>query len=119
MIVREGGFGTQVRAVRVLSERDADLGTLILKFDSCDRPDVICDTFFTRPPPRPPVPIVDLCEALESPSRYGSKLIAMIGMLTTINEQPALTATCETAPSSGGLTWSNTVLLPRLSGSRS
>jgi hypothetical protein len=36
----------------------------------------------------------------------------MVGMLTTLNGVPTMTATCESVLASGGLTWTNAVLLP-------
>jgi hypothetical protein len=36
----------------------------------------------------------------------------MVGVLTTVRGWPALTAACDTALTSGGLTWINAVLLP-------
>jgi hypothetical protein len=36
----------------------------------------------------------------------------MVGTLTTLHGSPTLTATCKNALSSGGLTWTNSVLLP-------
>ena len=36
----------------------------------------------------------------------------MVGMLTTLNGLPALTATCDSALTLEGLTWINAVLLP-------
>ncbi len=56
--------------------------------------------------------MVDLCEALKTPDRYASKLIVMVGMLTTVRGWPALTASCDSMLASGGLTWTNAVLLP-------
>jgi hypothetical protein len=38
--------------------------------------------------------------------------MVMVGMLTNLNGLPTLTATCDTALTSGGLTWINAVLLP-------
>src|SRR4029079_12410721 len=52
------------------------------------------------------------CEALKTPDRYGSKLIVMVGMLTILHGWPTLTATCDSMLASGGLTWTNAVLLP-------
>jgi len=60
-------------------------------------------------------PVADLCESLKSPDRYASKLIVMVGTLTTLHGLPTLTATCSDALSSGGLTWANSVLLPEAS----
>jgi len=57
-------------------------------------------------------PVADLCESLKSPERYGSKLIVMVGILTTLHGWPTLTATCDTSLASDGLTWTNSVLLP-------
>jgi hypothetical protein len=56
--------------------------------------------------------VVDLCQALKSPDRYGNKLILMVGMHTTLHGWPALTATCGTALATASLTWINAVLLP-------
>jgi hypothetical protein len=56
--------------------------------------------------------VVDLCEALKSPHQYGNKLIVIVGKLTTLHGWPTLTAACDTALTSGRLTWTNAVLLP-------
>jgi hypothetical protein len=58
------------------------------------------------------MPAVDLCTALKSPDRYGSKLIVMVGILSTLHGWPTLTATCNSTLVSSGLTWTNAVLLP-------
>jgi hypothetical protein len=112
VIAREGGFRGKVRVVRVSSDKEADVGTLELRISSCDSPGIYCDYFGTPRPPRPPVPVVDLCDALKSPNLYGSTLVVMVGVLTALNGLPTLTATCDSAVASGGLTWINAVLLP-------
>jgi len=56
--------------------------------------------------------VVDLCGALKAPDLYGRNLVVMVGTLTTLHGSPTLTATCHNALSSGGLTWTNSVLLP-------
>jgi hypothetical protein len=90
---------------------EADIGSLELGIDGCDNPGVNCD-YLIKPPPPPPTPVVDLCEAMKSPDQYGNKLIVVVGMLTTLHGWPTLTATCDSALASGGLTWTNAVLLP-------
>jgi hypothetical protein len=114
LIARNTGFQSRVLGVRAVSGREVDTGVLVLRVVGCDSPGVICDTFGTAPPrrPPPPVPVVDLCEALNAPDLYGRNLIVMVGMLTTLHGSPTLTATCKNALSSGGLTWINAVLLP-------
>jgi len=115
LIARNTGFQSRVLGVRVLSGRDVDAGVLVLRVMPCESPAVDCDHFGPappRPPPRPPVPVVDLCEALKAPDLYGRNLIVMVGTLTTLHGSPTLTATCNDALSSGGLTWTNSVLLP-------
>ena len=114
IVAGAAGFQSRVVTVRVSSGHVADVGTLVLRIGSCDRPGTNCDSFFggAPPPPPPPVPAVDLCKALKSPNRYGNKPIVMVGMLTTVRGRPALTAACDSTLASGGLTWTNAVLLP-------
>jgi hypothetical protein len=113
-MVIAGGDGSirRVLIAHVLNEKEVDLGTLKIRESSCDSPGIYCDYFLTPRPPRPPAPLVDLCQALKSPDRYGNTLIVMVGMLTALNGLPTLTATCGSALASGGLTWINAVLLP-------
>lgn len=108
---RAGGFRNKVQVVHVFSDKETSVGTLELRFFSCDNPGMNCD-FGKRPPPRPPVPVVDLCEALKGPDRYGNTLIVVVGTLITLHGWPTLTATCDTTLTSDGLTWTNAVLLP-------
>ena len=112
LIARNAGFQSRVLGVHVVAGKDAELGALELRVVSCDFPGVDCDYFGSSPPTRLPVPVVDLCEALKAPDLYGRNLIVMVGMLTTLHGSPSLTATCSSALSSGGLTWTNSVLLP-------
>jgi hypothetical protein len=94
-----------------ISSGETDVGTLKPKFfTGCESPIGNCNT--VGPPTWPEAPVADLCEALKGPDRYASKLIVMVGMLTTLNGLPTLTATCDNALASGGLTWTNAVLLP-------
>ena len=110
VITRAREFRSEVRVVHVSSE-DSDIGTLKPKFfQGCESPIGNCNTVGTASWPE--APVVDLCEALKSPDRYGSKLILMVGMLTTLHGWPTLTATCDSMLASGGLTWTNAVLLP-------
>jgi hypothetical protein len=110
IVMRESGFQSQVRVVHV-SSAETDVGTLKVKlFAGCESPIGNCNTVGT--PAWPEAPVVDLCEALKTPDRYASKLIVMVGMLTTVRGWPALTATCDSMLASGGLTWTNAVLLP-------
>jgi hypothetical protein len=114
IVARAAGFQSRVLTIRVTGGNEADVGTLELKIGSCDGPGINCDSFFggPPPPPRPPVPVVDLCEALKNPDRYGNKLILIVGVLTTVRGWPSLTATCDSALASDGLTWTDAVLLP-------
>jgi hypothetical protein len=112
IVARHSGFRSRVRVVHVFGETEVDIGVLELGIGSCDYPGIICDSFLKRPPPRPPVPVVDLCEALKSPDRYGNQLIVVVGMPATLDGWPTLTATCDSALASGGLIWPNAVLLP-------
>lgn len=112
IVARAAGFQSRVLTLHVSSEHEADVGTLELRIGSCDNPGTYCDYFSGGAPPRPQVAVVDLCEALKSPDRYGNKLMVIIGILTTVRGWPALTATCDSMLASGGLTWTNTVLLP-------
>ena len=112
ILAREGGFQSRVLRVRAMSGERVDVGTLKLRISGCDSPGVNCDTFGPTPPHRPPVAVVDLCEALKNPDRYENKLTVMVGMLTTLHGRPTLTATCDSALALGGLTWINAVLLP-------
>ena len=112
LIARNTGFQSRVLGVRALSGREIDAGVLVLRVAACESPGVNCDYFGSSPPPRPPVPVVDLCEALKSPDLYGRNLVVMVGTLTTLYGWPTLTGTCSNLLSSGGLTWTNSVLLP-------
>jgi hypothetical protein len=112
ILARMGGFQSRVLQVRVASGQKVDAGALELRLSGCDSPGVSCDYFGNPRPRRPPVPVVDLCEALKSSDRFGNKLIVMVGMLTTLHGRPALTATCDSTLASGGPTWINAVLLP-------
>lgn len=110
ILLRAGEFRGQIRVVRVSSE-ETDVGTLRPKlFTGCESPIGTCDTVGT--PTWPEAPVVDLCEALKSPDRYGNKLIVMVGMLTSLHGWPTLTERCDSALASDGLTWTNSVLLP-------
>jgi hypothetical protein len=110
VISRASEFRSQVRVVHV-SSNDSDIGTLKPKFfTGCESPIGNCNTVGT--PSWPEAPVVDLCEALKSADRYASKLIVMVGGLTTVRGWPTLTATCDSALASDGLTWTNAVLLP-------
>jgi hypothetical protein len=110
VILRANEFRGQVLITRV-SSQETDVGTLKPKlFTGCESPIGDCDTVGTPSWPEPPV--VDLCVALRSPDRYGSKLIVMVGILSTLHGWPTLTATCNSTLVSSGLTWSNAVLLP-------
>jgi hypothetical protein len=112
IVAREAGFQSQVRVVHV-SSAETNVGTLNPKiFTGCASPIGNCDTVTVGTPTWPEAPLVNLCGALKNPDRYASKLIVMVGMLTTVRGWPALTATCNTMLASGGLTWTNTVLLP-------
>ena len=112
VIARAVGFRGKVLAIQVISEEDADVGTLKLTGPSCDSQGVNCDTFGTPPPDRPPIPVVDLCEALKDPARYGNNLIIIVGVLTALHGWPAVAAACDAALASDGLSWTNAVLLP-------
>ena len=112
LTARTGGFQSRVLRVRALSGKDVDAGALELRVSGCDSPGVNCDTFGPIPPRRPPVLVVDLCEALRSPGRYGNQLIVVVATLTNLHGSPTLTARCSNVLSSGGLTWTNSVLLP-------
>ncbi len=112
IVARGAGFQSRVLAVRVVAGQEAELGDVELKVGSCDSPGTYCDYFGTLPPAPSPVLVVDLCDALKAPGRYGNQLIVMVGVLTSLNGQPTLTAACGTALSSSGLTWPNLVLLP-------
>ena len=113
LLLRVNGFRGQVQVVRVASG-ETDVGTLEPKFfQGCESPIGNCNT--VGPPSWPEAPVVDLCEGLKTPDRYASKLIVMVGTLTTLHGLPTLTATCSDALSSGGLTWANSVLLPEAS----
>lgn len=111
LIARNTGFQSRVLGVRTVTGREVDAGVLVLRVQSCESPGVDCD--HAGPvPPWPPVPVVDLCDALKAPDLYGRNLVVMVGTLTTLHGSPTLTATCHNALSSGGLTWTNSVLLP-------
>ena len=112
IIARGAGFQSRVLTIRVSSGNEADVGTFELRISSCDSPGVFCDSFGAPSPARPPAPLVDLCQALKSPGRYGNRLIVLVGTLSTLNGWPTLTAPCDSALASGGLTWTNAVLLP-------
>jgi len=110
VVTRDNGFQSQVRVVHVSSD-ETDIGTLKSKlFVGCESPNGNCNT--VGPRPLPMAPVADLCESLKSPDRYGSKLIVMVGILSTLHGWPTLTATCDTSLASDGLTWTNSVLLP-------
>jgi hypothetical protein len=82
IVMRESGFQSQIRVVHV-SSAETDVGTLKIKlFAGCESPIGNCNTVGT--PAWPEAPVVDLCEALKTPDRYVSKLIVMVGMLTTV-----------------------------------
>jgi len=110
IVTREFGYQSQVRVVHV-SNSETDVGTLKPKiFTGCESPIGNCNTVGT--PIWPEAPVADLCEVLKSPDRHASKLIVMVGILTTHQGWPTLTAACDTTLASGGLTWTNAVLLP-------
>jgi hypothetical protein len=110
IVAKEAGFQSQVRVVHV-SSTETDVGTLKVRlFTGCESPIGNCNNVL--PPPMPLAPVINLCEILRSPDRYGSKLVVMVGVLTTLHGWPTLTATCDIALASGGLTWTNAVLLP-------
>ena len=67
LIARSGGFQSRALRVRALSGQEVDAGALELGISGCESPGVNCDTFGVPPTRRPPVPVVDLCEALKSP----------------------------------------------------
>lgn len=113
IVARGAGFQSRVLTTSVSSGNETDVGTLELRIASCDSPGILsCDNFGSSPPPRPPIPVVDLCEALKHPDRYGNKIIVIVGVITSVRGWPSLTATCNTALSSGGLSWINAMLLP-------
>jgi len=112
IVARVAGFQSRALTVRVSSGHEADVGTFELRIGSCDSPGTYCDYFSGDAPSRPPVPVVDLCEALKSPDRYGNKPIIIVGILTTVRGWPTLTATCDSMLASGRLSWTNAVLLP-------
>ncbi len=114
LYARVAGFRGRVLAVHVSNRAESNVGTLVLEILSCESPGVSCDYFGPPLPPRapPPIPVVDLCECLRSPERYGNKWILIVGNLTSLDGLLALTADCDGALGSGALTWINAVLLP-------